>query len=119
MAKALKITIFILLLFFLATFLVHKINLPTDDLGRHIKAGEIIWQTKSVPKVNLFSYAEPRHKFINHHWLSEVLFYGLFNLIGFKSLVIFKVIILLIAFVVVLLNAADFFGPRFLDFCAC
>ncbi len=102
MSKILKISIFIALLVFLGTFLVHKINLPTDDLGRHIKAGEIIWQTKSVPQINLFSYAEPTHLFINHHWLSEVIFFGLYVLTGFSGLVIFKVIILLFTFGIIL-----------------
>jgi hypothetical protein len=99
--SSLKIVIFILLLVFLATFLIHKINFSTDDLGRHIKTGEIIWQTKSVPKVNLFSYAEPDHLFINHHWLSELIFYGLYSLGGFSALIVLKVIILLLSFGIV------------------
>lgn len=94
----LKIIVFLLLLVFLATFLIHKINLPTDDLGRHIKAGQIIWQTQSVPKVNLFSYAEPQHAFINHHWLSELLFYWVYSVLGFSGLVILKITVLLLAF---------------------
>ena len=96
----LKIVIFLLLLVFLATFLIHKINLPTDDLGRHIKTGQIIWQTKSVPKINLFSYAETNHSFTNHHWLSELIFYHLYNLIGFTGLIILKIILLLLAFAI-------------------
>jgi hypothetical protein len=98
MQKYLKPVILTLLLVFLATFLIHQINLPTDDLGRHIKAGEIIVKDFSVPDTNLFSYAEPDHPFINHHWLSEVIFYAFYSTIGFSGLVVLKVLILIIAF---------------------
>ena len=114
-----KIIIFLLLLALLATFLIHKINLPTDDLGRHIKTGEIIWQNKSVPKVNLFSFAEPEHPFINHHWLSELIFYFFYSAVGFSGLVILKVIILLMAFAIVYwlaIKRADFWWATVFGF---
>src|SRR3989338_6649758 len=68
--------IIVILLFVLAGILfVHNITSINSDIGRHIKIGEIIWQTKEVPKINLFSYTAPDFPFVNHHWLSEVVFY--------------------------------------------
>ena len=49
-----------------------------QDIGRHIKFGEIIWQTKTVFQVNLVSFTAPDYPFINHHWLSEVIFYFMY-----------------------------------------
>lgn len=99
----LKIVVIILILFSYASILYHKINLPTDDLGRHLTNGEVVWQTKSVAQTNLYSYTEPDFESVNHHWLSGVVFYLLFGIIGFSGLAIFKIILLLAAFSIVLL----------------
>lgn len=95
---ALKTLIVVLVLVFYGSILFHKINLPTDDLGRHLTNGKIIWETKSVAETNFYSYTEPNFPFLNHHWLSGVVFYFLFVLAGFKGLVIFKIILLFISF---------------------
>ena len=73
-----------------------------QDLGRHLKLGEIISKTKQVPRTNLFSYTNPSFEFINHHWLSEVIFYQLKTHFGLNSLTYLKtaLIILSLAFVV-------------------
>jgi len=95
--RGLKILSPILLFIFFASFLIHPLYSINQDIGRHLKSGEIIWQTKSVYKTNLFSYTEPDHPFINHHWLSEVAFFGLNNVIGLKGLILFKAVILLLS----------------------
>lgn len=82
----------------------HSLNSINQDIGRHLKSGEIIWETKSVYKTNLFSYTEPGHRFINHHWLSEVVFYLLNGLIGLKGLIIFKAGLLTSAFLFIWLG---------------
>ncbi len=108
----LKIFVFLLVLIFFGLLLVHKIQLPTDDLGRHLKNGEMILQGKfSVLTKNFYSYTEPDFLFVNHHWLSGVIFYLINSVFGFAGLVIFKVIVLLAAFVLLFLTAlkkADF-----------
>lgn len=95
--KILRAISLVLLFVFFASLLIHPLYSINQDIGRHLKSGEIIWQTKSVYKTNLFSYTEPSHPFINHHWLSEVSFYGLNNLIGLKGLILFKTAILLLS----------------------
>ena len=99
-SKLLKISVFILILAFYGSLLLHQIKLPAaDDLGRHIKNGELILQGDfDVLNKNLYSYTEPDSPFYNHHWLSGVIFYLLHEAVGFGGLVIFKVIIMLFAF---------------------
>ncbi len=77
----------------------------TQDLGRHIKTGQIIWQTHSVPAVNLFSYTEPSHIFINHHWLSEVILYLSYTYLGIYSLLFLKVVLIIVSFGIIYLLA--------------
>jgi len=90
--------IFVLLFGLLAVFLVHNFDSIGQDIGRHLKTGEIIWQTKSVPTTNLFSFTEPDFPFTNHHWLSEVIFYGVFNLGGFTGLIWLKFFVVFATF---------------------
>lgn len=83
----------ILLLFFVFSFLFRTDSSFDQDLGRHIKLGEIITQTHQIPKVNLFSYTNPDFPFINTHWLFEVLTY--FFSQNLQVLLILKLIIIL------------------------
>ncbi len=93
--------LFILPFFFCLLLLIHLDQSFTQDLGRHIKTGEIILSTHSVPKINLFSYTQPNHIFINHHWGSEVLFYLLYKNLGADSLLVLKILLILTSFGIV------------------
>ncbi len=95
--KILRVISLVLLFIFFASFLVHPLYSINQDIGRHLKSGQIIWETKQVYKTNLFSFTEPNNPFINHHWLSEVAFYGLNNAIGLKGLILFKTTVILLA----------------------
>ncbi len=84
------------LLFIVGFF--HPLNALTQDLGRHIKTGEIILETKQIPTVNLYSYTYPDFPFINHHWLSEVIFYIVSGTTGFNGLLLFSTGIVVFSF---------------------
>lgn len=81
--------------FFFLIFAMHFTSSAdlSQDLGRHIKIGEIIASQKYIPDTNLFSYTNPEFPFSNHHWLSEVLFYRFSHLFGLQSLILIKVLI--------------------------
>lgn len=51
----------------------------TQDLGRHVVLGEYIVTHSEVPKTNILSYTNTEFPFINHHWLSEVIFYFVYK----------------------------------------
>ncbi|MEW6617572.1 MAG: hypothetical protein AB1333_04125 [Patescibacteria group bacterium] len=69
-----------------------------EDLGRHIKLGEIISETHTVPNINLFTYTNPDFPFINHHWLSEVIYFYLYSRFGSTGLEILTIFLLFSAF---------------------
>ncbi|MBI2018721.1 hypothetical protein HYS96_03380 [Candidatus Daviesbacteria bacterium] len=85
----------ILLLFFTFSFLFRTDRAFDQDLGRHLKLGEIIVQTHQVPKTNLFSYTNPDFPFINTHWLFEVLVYFFHQTVGLTPLLFLKIVIFL------------------------
>jgi hypothetical protein len=79
--------LFVALLVFTGLFFAVKINLTAVDLGRHIKNGEMVLAHQyKVITTNFYSYTEPEQPFINHHWLSGVLFYLGWKWAGFDGL---------------------------------
>lgn len=113
-SKLVKTIIFVLILGLYASLLFYKVDffaLSINDLGRHIKNGQTLFQTLDILKVNFYSYTNPNFSFINHHWLSGVIFSFLHGLFGLSGLVIFKVAVLLTTFTFIFLASikkADF-----------
>ena len=102
MRKALLLFVFLIILFSVFIEFFHPLNAITQDLGRHIKMGEITVNTHSVSKINLFSYTYPNFKTINTHWFSEVVFYVFYKLSGFGGLLILTTVIALFAVFMIL-----------------
>jgi len=97
-------TFLIFALLFIGFF--HPIRAMDQDLGRHLLMGKIILATKNVPKVNLLTFTYPNFPFINHHWLSEVVFYLVFKLVSFPGLLIFSTVLFITAFTAVFFYAS-------------
>lgn len=92
-----------LLLGLVFIFSVHTLTSVNQDIGRHLTLGKIIWETKSVPKTNLFSYTNPDFPFSNHHWLGEVFLYLGSIALGLKGLIVLKALVISLAFTLVFL----------------
>lgn len=69
-----------------------------QDLGRHLKLGEIILREMKIPQTNLFSYTNKNFPFVDHHWLSEAVFYIMASLSGIYSLIFFKTFVIIASF---------------------
>ncbi len=87
----------ILLLFFVFSFLFRSDTSFDQDLGRHLKLGEIIVNTWGIPKTNLFSYTNPNFPFVNTHWLFEVMVFEFNQTIGLQWMLILKIILILLS----------------------
>ena len=73
-----------LLLLATATLASHRI--VSFDIFWHLRAGEEILRTNTLPLVDPFSYTAT-HRWINHEWLSHVLLAVLYRATGFAGLV--------------------------------
>src|SRR3989338_731173 len=91
--RVLAVLIPALLLVFYGLFLTHQINLVTADLGRHIKNGEVLLENVAALSTNFYSYTNPNFPVINHHWGSGLIFYYLWDLLGFAGVEIFFIIV--------------------------
>jgi len=96
--KILKFLILIGFVFLVLIIFSQKIDLTNIDLGRHLENGKIVWQNPQVLWQNFYSYTEPGTAFINHHWLSGVIFYSIYSLGGFKLLSIFNALLAALIF---------------------
>lgn len=60
------------------------------DLWGHIKFGEEIWSLGHIPETDSYSYTAAGHRWINHEWLMEILFFLLYDAFGSGALLLFK-----------------------------
>ncbi|MFA5155044.1 MAG: hypothetical protein WC453_01275 [Patescibacteria group bacterium] len=91
--------IFIGLLALIIIIFSQRVQFTASDLGRHLANGQIVFQDHRVLFTNFYSYTEPDQAFINHHWLSGVIFYGVYRLGGFAALSVFNILLILGAFI--------------------
>ena len=76
----------ILILGFLAVFLV-LLKAPTDpDFGWHRRLGEFIVDQRQIPKQNLFSYTLPEYRWADSYWLTQILMVLLERTVGLFGL---------------------------------
>ena len=75
---------------FLSLSLVRGQRLLGDSAtGAHIRAGEFMWNTLSVPKHDIFSFHSPALPWTAHEWLSQVIMALIHNAFGLTGIVIF------------------------------
>ncbi|MCX5697554.1 MAG: hypothetical protein NTU54_06290 [Candidatus Omnitrophica bacterium] len=79
--------ILVILCFFLFAFSSTKAD---PDLWGHLKFGQDIFSSLSVPRYDTYSYSSFGAPWINHEWLSELILYIIFKLAKSLGLVIFK-----------------------------
>jgi len=76
-------------LFLLLAFSAGKDLLGDVDTGYHIRAGEYILETFSIPKDDIFSFITPTLGWTAHEWLSEVIMALVHKAFGLTGVVLF------------------------------
>lgn len=75
------------LLVLLTVFTVRS-RFSDPDLWYHLKIGEIIWNTHSIPRVDSFSFTANGHAWVAQEWLSQLTMYGAYKLGGYSGLML-------------------------------
>lgn len=88
---------------FLAIFLHISLNvgkslLGDGDTGYHIRTGEYILKTLSIPRHDLFSFISPPIPWTAHEWLSEVIMAVIHKSFGLTGIVVFFAFLISSAF---------------------
>jgi tetratricopeptide (TPR) repeat protein len=95
-----RIFLCFLIVFFIFCVLFAAQKIISFDDWWHLKTGEWIWQHKAVPLVDPFSYTFKGVEWIDFEWLFQALIYPIYQLGGFGGMIIFKVIVIVLTFVV-------------------
>ena len=102
-----KITIrqvfFIILI--LCLFLMTLRPIADPDFWWHLRTGQLIVQTLTIPHTDPFSYTRVGQPWITHEWLSEMLIYALFRLGNYGLLIFTFSIIITAAFLLTYLRS--------------
>lgn len=76
-------------IFLYLSFSAGKGLLNDADTGYHIRAGEYILNTLSIPRTDIFSFISPPIPWTAHEWLSEVIMALVHNAFGLTGVVLF------------------------------
>ncbi len=58
------------------------------DMWWHLKTGQIIWTSHSVPATDIFSYTTHHQASIPHEWISQVLIYLAYRWAGYSGMML-------------------------------
>ncbi|MGA1870803.1 MAG: hypothetical protein ACMUJM_19890 [bacterium] len=102
MKKSLKyITIgsFFIIVIFLSLF-----KIETFDFGWHLKTGEYIYSHKSIPTHDMFSYIVKGHKWVDSHWLFQLVLYIFYRGGGITGVIFLRILVVVCTFVFLFLT---------------
>ena len=90
--------LWLLLPIFLLAYKGFIFPLPPLDFWWHLKMGEVIATTKSIPEVDSFSFTAEGQPFVVQNWLAELVYYWTYTIGGFPLLVFLGTVITLAGF---------------------
>lgn len=87
-----------------------QVDYTQADLGRHLKNGQMILegsseQAQAVLHTNYYSYTTPNEPIVNHHWMTGVVFYKLWQAVGFSGLAMLYSAMVCVALLIVYFSA--------------
>ena len=88
----------VVLFFMILIFAAAARPISDPDFWWHLRTGQYIVETKSIPYTDMFSTLRFGSEWVTHEWLSEVLMYSIFRVAGFAGLIIFFALIITTAF---------------------
>jgi hypothetical protein len=91
---------------FLGILAMASRSVGDPDVWWHLKTGQLIAQTKAVPRTDPFSFTRTGHPWVAHEWLSELLIYGIFRISGWGGLIVVFALAVSGAFFLVYLRSA-------------
>ncbi|MBI5651563.1 MAG: hypothetical protein HZC40_14140 [Chloroflexi bacterium] len=75
-------------IFFLALFAMAVREISDPDFWWHLRAGQSIIETRSIPHADIFSHTNAGRAWVMHEWLAEVLIYAIYALGSFPALIL-------------------------------
>ena len=76
-------------------------QISDPDFWFHLKTGQYILSTGMIPRTEMFSFTHYGVPWLAHGWLSGVIFYAVYSLLGFNALIFIFAILTAVAFWIV------------------
>jgi hypothetical protein len=85
---------------FLAIF-AFALRYPLDsDSWWHLRSGQFIWETGTIPQTDPFSFTRGGSPWIDHGWLAQLFWYGLYRIGGLTLLSLALAVIVTLCFII-------------------
>lgn len=97
--QRLMVLVLLLCIFFMATR-----EIIDPDFWWHLRTGQYISETTSIPRQDIFSHTMPDQPWITHEWLTEVVLYGTYTVAGQNGLILAFATIITAAFALLYLR---------------
>jgi hypothetical protein len=78
-----------------------SVRFNDPDLWFHLKLGQVVWTTHSIPSTDTFSFTANGHTWIAHEWLAELSIYGAYLWGGYAGLMTWLMVFGSLPFVLV------------------
>jgi hypothetical protein len=99
-----RLLVFVLLA---AVFTLTAGQITDPDFWWHLRTGQLIFETRAIPHVDIFSFTAHGKEWVTHEWLAEVLIYALYKLSGWGGLVVAFALVMTAALWVAYRRAAE------------
>ena len=117
--KYIKISLWLLFYLIIAlVLLVNSYNYMDADLGWHLMVGNEIIQDGNVPHVNCYNYTIKSENWVDHEWLMNLIMALIFNSLGYLSLTLFFVLIIIATLILQNIFIKKFFSNKALIYVA-
>jgi len=72
----------------LCLFVMAVRPITDPDFWWHLRTGQLIWESESIPRQDVFSYTVAGQPWITHEWLTEVILYAVYAFAGQRGLIL-------------------------------
>lgn len=84
-------------LFVISLFILALTEAVDPDMWWHLRTGEAILRD-GIPRHDIFSFTVPDHPWVTHEWLSQVVIWQLYRVVGFSGLIFFFAAVITLTF---------------------
>ncbi len=94
----------LMIILFISIFVMAAREITDPDFFWHLRTGQLIWESRSIPRQDPFSYTVQGRSWIAHEWLTETIFFALYSLIGQRGLILLSALLITCTFILVYLQ---------------
>src|SRR6185295_11892908 len=78
----------LVVVFMLVIFAAAARPIKDPDFYWHLKTGQYLMETRTIPGVDIFSFVKFGSEWVTHEWMSELFMYSVFGVFGYLGLIV-------------------------------